>query len=45
MVKWYFIAIAVVFGLDMAATAYSDHEKSQCRIVAMQNHMPVDQIE
>lgn len=42
--KWYFIAIAVIFGLGMAASVYADHEKSQCRIAAIQAKIPADQI-
>ena len=43
--KWYFIAIAVIFGFGMVASAYSAHEKAKCRITAIEAKMPVDQIE
>jgi len=44
-VKWYMIAVATIFGLGMAAATYTEFQKSQCKIAAIQAHMTPDQIE
>ena len=42
-IKWYFIAMIVIFTGGIAAGAYSDHQKSQCKISALQAHVnPAD---
>lgn len=43
--KWYFIAIAVIFGAGMAAAAYTEHTESQCKIAALQAKVPAAQID
>lgn len=45
MEKWYFIAIAVIFGLGMIGMAYTEHGKTECRVAAIQAKLPVDQID
>lgn len=42
-VKWYFIALAVIFGLGAIGVAYSEHGKQQCRIAAIEARLlPAD---
>lgn len=43
-IKWYFIAIAVIFGGGMAAATVSEYSKSQCKIEYAKSNRTVDEI-
>lgn len=44
-VKWYFIAIAVIFGLGVIGMAYTEHGKQECKIAALEAHLTPDEVE
>lgn len=43
--KWYMIGVAVIMVAMVGAGMYSDYQKSQCKIAAIQSHMAVADIE
>jgi len=44
MEKWYFIAMALMFGFVSLGIAYSERQKVQCKIAAIQAQVPADDI-
>jgi len=42
--KWFVIAVVVVMGVPFAGLAYSDYQKSQCKLAGIAAHMPTDDI-
>ena len=39
--KWYMIGMAVILCMGFISIVYSDHVKSECKIEAIKNHVPI----
>ena len=43
--RWYFIAMATIVGLMVVGAAYSENQKKECRIAALEAHMSAQDIQ